>query len=194
MSSAPFVVTPFTPRSQGLLMRSIAIRLLAPVLLSAALTTPLAAQSGGQQGHAGHGAHAAPDTAFNSMQRRGQSAMGVDQYTSAHRFDALPDGGQIELQRDRDDSAGTAQIRAHMREIARAFAAGDFGTPAAVHVKTVPGADGMRARKDRIRYEPVDLPRGGALRIRSTDSVAVAAIHRFLAFQRAEHRVAAPAR
>jgi hypothetical protein len=175
-------------------MRSIAIRLIAPVLCSAALTTSLAAQTAEGHGHSGHAAHAAPDTAFDAMQRRGRDAMGVDQYTSAHRFDALPDGGRIELQRDRNDSAGTASIRAHMREIARAFAAGDFGTPAVVHVKTVPGAATMRARRARIRYEPVDLPRGGAVRIRSTDPAAIAAIHRFLAFQRTEHRVSPSAR
>jgi hypothetical protein len=174
-------------------MRSTAIRLLAPVFCSAALSAPLAAQAAGH-GHSGHEAHAAPDTSFDSMQRRGRTAMGVDQYTSIHRFDALPDGGRIELQRDRDDSLGTARIRAHMRDIARAFAEGDFGTPAMVHVKTVPGAAVMRTRRDRIRYEPVDLPRGGALRIRSADAAAIAAIHRFLAFQRAEHRVGAAAR
>ena len=103
-------------------------------------------------------------------------------------------GGRIELQRDGDDSAGTAAIRAHMRDIARAFAAGDFGTPKTVHVTSVPGAATMRARKAKIRYEPVDLPQGGALHIRSSDPVAIAAIHRFLAFQRAEHRVSARSR
>jgi hypothetical protein len=175
-------------------MRPFAIRLLLPVLLCLPLTARAAAQSAGDHAHAGHAAHAPADTAFDSMQRRGRTAMGVDQYTSVHRFDALPDGGRIELQRDRDDSIGTAKIRAHMREIARAFAEGDFGTPAMVHVKTVQGAAAMRALRDRIRYEPIDLPRGGALRIRSTDPAAISAIHRFLAFQRAEHRVPGPAR
>ena len=114
--------------------------------------------------------------------------MGVDQYTSLHRFDALRDGGRIELRRDRDDSVGAAVIREHVRTIARAFASGDFATPAMVHLQTVPGADVMRERRRAIRYEPIDLPRGAALRIRSSDPVAVAAIHRFLAFQRREHR------
>jgi hypothetical protein len=140
--------------------------------------------------HTGHAAPAATDTAFDAMQRRGKTAMGVDQYSSVHRFDALRDGGRIELQRDRDDSVGTAAIRAHMREIARAFAAGDFATPAMVHLTAVPGTDVMRARRSAITYEPADLPRGAALRIRSSDPVAVAAIHRFLAFQRREHHVA----
>src|SRR5437764_1314352 len=52
------------------------------------------------------------DTAFASMQERGKMAMGVDQFTSTHKFDSFPDGGRIELQRDNDDSAGVAAIRA----------------------------------------------------------------------------------
>ena len=139
------------------------------------------------QSHEGH-APAHEDSAFRAMQGRGRAVMGVDQYTSVHRFDALPDGGRIELQRDRDDSAGTAAIRAHMRTIARAFARGDFAAPAAVHLETVPGVPVMRARRAAIRYETIDLPRGAALRIRSRDSTAIAAVHAFLAYQRLEHR------
>jgi hypothetical protein len=140
--------------------------------------------------HTGPAAPAAADTAFDAMQRRGRTAMGVDQYSSVHHFDALRDGGRIELQRDRDDSVGTAAIRTHLREIARAFATGDFATPEMVHMTAVPGTEVMRARRRAITYEPADLPRGAVLRIRSSDPVAVAAIHRFLAFQRREHHVA----
>src|SRR5690242_13928585 len=71
------------------------------------------------------------DSAFAAMQERGKAAMGVDQYASTHRFDALKDGGRIELIRNDGDSTDVARIRAHMREIARAFANGDFSTPAA---------------------------------------------------------------
>jgi hypothetical protein len=162
-------------------MRSLVVLLVCTVLVS---SHRAAAQSHDARQHGAHG----QDSAFAAMQGRGRVAMGVDQYTSIHRFDAMRDGGRIELLRDRDDSAGTAVIRAHMRAIARAFASGDFATPAVVHLETVPGADVMRERRRAIRYAPIDLPRGAALRIRSGDPVAVAAIHRFLAFQRREHR------
>ncbi|HKN67126.1 MAG TPA: hypothetical protein VJW73_12675 [Gemmatimonadaceae bacterium] len=127
------------------------------------------------------------DSAFASMQERGKMAMGVDQYTSTHHFDALPDGGRIELQRDVDDSAGVARIRAHMREIASAFKAGDFATPAMVHLREVPGARIMAERRALITYEPRDLPRGAELIIRTRDAAARRAIHDFMAFQRGEH-------
>jgi hypothetical protein len=163
-------------------MRTIAISM----VLVTSVSTQLPAQA--KAAHE-HQAHESNDSAFAAMQRRGRDAMGVDQYTSVHRFDALSDGGRIELQRKADDSAGAEQIRSHMREIARAFRSGDFSTPAVVHVKSVPGAAVMRARRRAINYQPIDLPRGAALLIRSKDPVAIAAIHRFLAFQRTEHRV-----
>ena len=130
---------------------------------------------------------AAHDSAFRAMQERGKLAMGVDQYTSTHHFDALPNGGRIELQRDVNDSAGVARIREHMREIARAFQAGDFSTPTMVHLREVPGARVMAAKRAVISYDPRDLPRGAELRITTSDDEARRAIHEFMAFQRGEH-------
>lgn len=129
----------------------------------------------------------AQDTSFAAMQQRGKTAMGVDQYTSVHKFDDLRDGGRIELQRDRDDSVGVKAIRAHLAAIRTAFGTGDFSTPAFVHMKDVPGTKAMGAKRGVIRYTLESLPRGGALRITTTDPAAVAAVHRFLAFQRGEH-------
>jgi hypothetical protein len=114
--------------------------------------------------------------------------MGVDQYTSFHHFEPLPDGGRISLQRDAADSAGVAQIRSHMRGIAAAFARGDFALPGFVHDREVPGTAVMADRRSRISYTADTLPGGAQLRIATSDSSAVAAIHEFLAFQRQDHR------
>ncbi|HKU61681.1 MAG TPA: hypothetical protein VJQ44_10725 [Gemmatimonadales bacterium] len=129
------------------------------------------------------------DTAFASMQARGKSAMGVDQYTSAHQFQDLADGGRIELQRDSTDSAGVAEIRAHLQSIATAFGSGNFDVPGFVHAGEVPGTAIMRQRRNDITYRFHPLPGGGEVRIGSTDTTAVRAVHEFLAFQRREHRV-----
>jgi hypothetical protein len=131
-----------------------------------------------------HGCTSAPGVAEGAPAR----AMGVDQYTSTHRFQPLPDGGRIELQRDEADSGGRAQILSHMAEIADAFAAGDFRLPGFVHARAVPGTQVMAARRGEISYVVESLPRGGALRLRTADSSAVRAIHQFLAFQRTDHR------
>jgi hypothetical protein len=119
---------------------------------------------------------------------RGHRAMGVDQYTSRHRFEPLPDGGRIVLQRDITDTAGVSQIRAHMRQIAGAFSRGDFTLPGFVHAREVPGTREMRARRSAIRYATDTVPGGGVVRLRSADSLAIRAIHEFLAFQRHDHR------
>jgi hypothetical protein len=137
--------------------------------------------------HAGHTRPA--DSAFAALQKRGAGVMGVDQYTSAHRFDTLDDGGRIELQRDTSDTAGVRTIREHLRTIARAFATGDFTASENVHAQTVPGTDVMRERRRAIRYDFRALPGGGEVRITTTDPVALRAVHEFLAFQRSDHRV-----
>jgi hypothetical protein len=128
------------------------------------------------------------DSRFADVQRRGHAAMGVDQYTSTHLFQPLPDGGRIELQRDTADSAGMLRILEHMSKIAAAFGAGDFTVPGFVHAGDVPGTAVMAARRARIRYVVESLPRGAAIRLTTGDSSAIAAIHEFLAFQRQDHR------
>jgi 3-methyladenine DNA glycosylase AlkD len=130
------------------------------------------------------------DSGFAALQRRGEAAMGVNQYTSSHVFEALPDGGRIVLQRQTDDSSGTATIRAHMTTIAEHFRHGDFAIPGLVHAQGVPGTQVMAARRTQISYRADILPRGGQVRITTDDPVALTAIHEFLAFQRREHHAA----
>src|SRR5882672_11060809 len=73
-----------------------------------------------------HPAAAADSAGFAAMQARGQMVMGVDQYTSQHISEDLPDGGRVVLERpDTTDSAGIATIRTHLRTIAAAFAQGE---------------------------------------------------------------------
>jgi len=130
------------------------------------------------------------DSSFAAMQERGKMAMGVDQATSTHTFDALADGGRIELLRDVDDSLGIAQIRAHLRLIQHAFQAGDFSTPEFVHMQMMPGTAEMARKRDVISYSYHDLPRGGEVVMKTTDADALSAIHEFMAAQRSGHHAA----
>jgi hypothetical protein len=131
------------------------------------------------------------DSAFAEVQRRGALVMGVDQDASEHVFEDLADGGRIVFQmKDSADTAGARIIRAHLDSIARSFAAGVFTDPAAVHATEVPGTRVMAERRALITYESAPRERGAELRIRTSDSTAIAAIHDFLAFQRSDHRAA----
>lgn len=158
-----------------------AVSLLLPILM----TVPLRAQDHATHDHA---AMSGRDTSYAAMQERGRSAMGVDQYTSAHRFDDAPDGGRIVLQRDSSDTAGTRVIRAHLAGIAGKFTAGDFRIPGFVHAGVVPGTRTMARHRRQISYRFEPLAGGGQVRIVTHDPAAIQAIHRFLAFQRTEHR------
>ena len=131
------------------------------------------------------------DSAYSAVQERGRAVMGVNQYTSAHVFEDLPDGGRIVLDRaDSADTAGIGTIRRHMREIADDFQRGNFTKPFRVHAQQVPGTAVMAERRAAISYAVTDRPRGAEVDIRTTDSAAVAAVHAFLAFQRRDHHAA----
>jgi hypothetical protein len=131
------------------------------------------------------------DSAFAATQERGRAVMGVDQYTSGHVFEDLPDGGRIILDRDDpSDTAAIATIRRHMDTIAAEFRRGEFTKPFQVHDQVVPGTAVMTARRDAIDYNVAERPRGGEVRLTSSDSVAISAIHEFLRFQRGAHRAA----
>jgi len=140
-----------------------------------------------QAGHDHAAMHHGSDSGFAAMKARGTMAMGVDQDKSTHHFTSLPDGGRIELTSDVDDSAATAAIRKHFADIEKAFAAGDFSIPMAVHAQDVPGTAVMKAKAAAISYTMREVPRGAELRIVTHDKAAIAAVHRFLLFQRTEH-------
>jgi hypothetical protein len=133
-------------------------------------------------------AQGATDTGFAALQRRGAMVMGVDQYSSEHTFDLLPNGGRIVLVRAAADTAGVRKIREHLADIVQSFTAGDFGHTMAVHQHELPGTAVMRQRGALIRYTLETLPGGGAVRIATADSIAARAIHQFLGAQRTEHR------
>jgi hypothetical protein len=153
-----------------------------PLILTLLFTLVASARTASAQGHQ-HG-----DSAFHEVQKRGQQTMGVNQYTSTHRFDLLPGGARIRLQRNDADSAGTAVIRAHLREIATAFSNGDFSSPMLVHDREVPGTATMAAKRAVISYRMRPLPRGGEVLISTRDAGAQRAIREFVMFQRTDHR------
>ena len=102
----------------------------------------------------------------------------------SRQFLATPTGGRIVLQRDLDDSARVAEIRDHLRQLARLFAAGDFRLPPGTGSVSAPGTRVMGRKGEQISYLAQPLPRGGAVVIQGRDAPAIAAIHAFLEFHR----------
>ncbi len=129
------------------------------------------------------------DSVFKAMDHRHGDTVGVDPMELEHQFVSQPDGGDIILERQIHEDMGITQIRAHLLLIARSFSRGDFSIPGFVHNKPIPGTQVMADRADKIAYTVEDLPHGGVVHIRTNDPQALQAVHSFIAFQIAEHRM-----
>ena len=140
-----------------------------------------------------HEEHLAQTQREAEMKTRGAAAMGFDQDRVAHHFLLTGVGGTIRVEAaDATDTATRDAIRAHLRQIASEFAAGNFQAPFATHAETPPGAAAMQALKSSIRYAVSDRPGGGEVRIATSDEKALAAVHEFLRYQIREHRTGDP--
>jgi hypothetical protein len=149
------------------------------VLAFTGATTPIAAQHD-PSSHDAH--HAAVDA-------RGARVMGFDQQRTRHHFRLYEDGGAIDIAvTDAADAANRDAIREHLPHIARLFADGRFDAPMLVHDTAVPGTDDLARLKTSVTYTYVATPGGGRIDMVTANPDALAALHRFLAFQIADHQ------
>ena len=122
------------------------------------------------------------------VKKHGAEAMGFDQDKTTHHFRLYKDGGAIEVGvKDPVDTTSIGQIRDHLKQQAKKFAAGDFGAPQHTHGQAPPGVDTMTRLRSKIQYEFQSTERGGRLRITTADAQALAAVHQFLRFQIEDH-------
>lgn len=122
------------------------------------------------------------------VKKHGAEAMGFDQDKTTHHFRLYKDGGAVEVQaKDPADTASVGQIRDHLKQQAKKFAAGDFGAPEHTHGQVPPGVETMTKLRSKIQYEFQPMERGGRLRITTADAQALAAVHQFLRFQIEDH-------
>lgn len=139
-----------------------------------------------QQQHEMHGSMTPQQ--MEEMHKRGNKAMGFDQHKTTHHFLLASDGGSIQVEANAaTDTASRDQIRQHLRHIATRFKEGDFEVPMLVHAKNPPGTEVMQRLKGDISYKFKELDKGGSIRITTSDSEALQAVHDFLRFQIKEH-------
>lgn len=131
--------------------------------------------------------------AHQSMVERGDAVMGFAAAKTTHHFRLLNDGGSIEVSANQaTDASSIASIRKHLSLVAAQFGAGDFSMPEKTHAVAPPGVEGMSRLSSEIHYSYEETARGARVRIATTNSEALHAVHDFLRFQIQEHETGDP--
>lgn len=174
------------------LLSALLVALLATSAPSANAQQPDHPSNPTQQDHASCPLHQKQDH-HAGVNERGDKAMGFSHQKTTHHFLLFKDGGAIDVSaNDATDTASRDQIRGHLTHIAQMFTDGDFSTPMLVHDRVPPGADGMKKKKQQIRYTYEETEKGARVRILTTDKKALAAVHDFLRFQIEDHKTGDP--
>jgi hypothetical protein len=168
--------------SRASLKEAVAMKAAVIATAFAATVVGFARPGAAQHDPSAHAHHAAVDA-------RGARVMGFDQARTVHHFRLYQDGGAIDVAvTDVADTADRDAIRQHLPHIARMFAEGRFDAPMLVHDTEVPGTAELTRLRTAVSYTYVETPGGGRVDIVTTQPEALAAVHRFLAFQIADHR------
>ena len=129
-----------------------------------------------------------------AIDARGDRVMGFSHEKTKHSFKLNEDGGVVEvLANDEADAESIAAIRAHLKEIAKDFTAGNFAKPKEIHDRVPDGVAVMKELGPRITYVYEELERGGRVRIKTSEASGIEAVHQFLRFQIEDHRTGDPA-
>jgi hypothetical protein len=122
------------------------------------------------------------------VEKHGDEAMGFPHDKTSHHFRLYSDGGAIEVTvNDAKDSQNLQAIRSHLAHIATMFANGEFSIPMFIHDHVPPGVLVMKEKRTEISYTFEELLAGGRVRIKTTNTDALLAVHDFLRFQIADH-------
>lgn len=163
------------------------------LVLTVSLVTVARAQHPGMPPGTTHDEHLKQMQKEADLKKRGSAAMGFDQQVTTHHFRMTADGGRINVTvNDPSDAENLAQIRSHLREIAAAFANGDFSKAFATHGEVPPGVLTLQELRGAIQYAYEEVRDGGRVVMTTSDPRALAAAHEFLRYQIREHQTGDP--
>jgi hypothetical protein len=119
---------------------------------------------------------------------RGSRVMPFDLDATTHRFEPHLDGlTQTVVVDDPTDTDQLALVREHLRQEADRFALGDFDDPAHIHGDAMPGLASLKAGYASIHVTYADIPAGGEISYRTSDSELVEALHTWGEAQTSDH-------
>ncbi len=172
---------------------TVAARLSVALVVTLPFASLAAAQHPDMPAGMTHEAHMAQLKKEAELKQHGQMAMGFDQDKATHHFTLTADGGAIAVvANDPTDETTLGEVRAHLQEIAQAFAQGDFEKPLMTHGEIPPGVAIMQRLEAEITYTYTATERGGVVRMATSNADARDAIHDFLRYQIKEHETGDP--
>jgi hypothetical protein len=124
----------------------------------------------------------------DAVAEQGAEVMPFDLDATTHRFDPT-DTGLVEtvVADDPGDGDQVALVQQHLADEAERFRRGDYGDPAAIHGREMPGLSELSAGAAAISIEYADLPDGARLTFTTDDPTLVDALHRWGEAQVMDH-------
>lgn len=116
------------------------------------------------------------------------SVMPFDMERTLHIFEMTETGGVLQvIARDAGEKKQVAFIQQHLKHEAERFAHGDYGDPATLHGKNMPGLKDLQAGASAIEVSYKALPLGAEITFSTKDLHLLTAIHRWFGAQLSEH-------
>lgn len=124
-----------------------------------------------------------------AVAEKGSTVMPFSLDATTHVFTKTPTGGTEQVvAKDTGNADQVRLTREHLASIAKAFASGDFSSPAQIHGKEMPGLAALEAAKPSdIRITFAELRAGGQITFFATDKSLVRALHDWFDAQLSDH-------
>lgn len=132
-------------------------------------------------------APALAQTRQQTIRERSTHVMPFSMDATMHRFEPTPTGGVMTVIVHDGDPTQISLVRAHLKKEAAAFARGDYGDPAYIHGKSMPGLATLSAGAKRISVRYGNLEDGATVTFRTSDPALIAALHKWFAAQVSDH-------
>ncbi|HEX5275100.1 MAG TPA: hypothetical protein VFW34_07480 [Candidatus Rubrimentiphilum sp.] len=126
-------------------------------------------------------------TRQQTIRERSTHVMPFSMDATMHQFEPTKTGGFMAVTVHDGDARQVALVRSHLQKEAAAFARGDFGDPAYIHGKNMPGLASLSAGAKRISVHYAPLSDGATITFRTSDAGLIAALHRWFAAQVSDH-------
>jgi hypothetical protein len=121
------------------------------------------------------------------VRERSTQVMPFSMDATMHQFEPMKSGGLMVVTVHDGDAKQVSLVRAHLQKEAAAFARGDYGDPAYIHGKNMPGLASLSAGARRISVQYAPRSDGATITFRTSDASLIAALHHWFAAQVSDH-------